>query len=353
MLIENPVYRAQIKNALQKNRLNMDMLSHTSILITGASGMIGSALVDFLLFINEEYKSEIQIYALGRTKEKLELRFRSSLCKGFLHIVEADISKPYELTEHVDYIIHGASNADPVMMAKFPVDTLLANVIGINTVLNIGKATNCKRILYISSGEMYGQADATQSQGFVENYSGFVDYSSPRSCYPSGKRAAEVLCQSYRVQYDVDAVIVRPCHCYGPTMTESDSRAVSQFFRSIINNQYILLKSATALERSHCHVIDAASAILCVLTNGTAGNAYNIANPESQVTVQYFAERVAYWGKQSVHFASPNTNERLGFSPVKRAVLNSDKLKDLHWIPTINLDEGIRSTLDILRDVCR
>src|SRR5699024_8541963 len=117
---------------------------------------------------------------------------------------------------------------------NYPVDTLLGNVTGTDHFLEYARTHGTKRFLYVSSGEMYGQPDASDERlkdGFYESYCGSVDYSDPRSCYPSGKRAAETLCQSYISQYDMEAVIVRPCHCYGPTQTESDTRAVSQFIR--------------------------------------------------------------------------------------------------------------------------
>ena len=319
-------------------------------MITGAAGMLGSALVDMLIYLNEVYQYNIKIFALGRTASKLCERFGEYVDRKYFNLITLDISKELHLDHAVDYIIHAASNADPYMMANYPVDTLLTNVVGMNNVLDLARRKKSKRVLYVSSGEMYGQPDDSLSNGFHEEYCGVVDYSNPRSCYPSGKRAAEVLCQSYITQYDVDVVIVRPCHCYGPTMTSSDSRAMSQFFRKVIQGEDIVLKSDGSLERSHCYVLDAVNAMMYVLLEGEKGEAYNIADSESNASIKTIATLIAQQKQKSVVFDIPSEIEKQGFSKVVKAVLNSNKLMNIGWLPLIHLDEGIKSTLKILED---
>ena len=206
-----------------------------------------------------------------------------------------------------------------------------------------------QRFLFVSSGEMYGQPNANLDD-FVEEYCGYVDHTSSRACYPTGKRAAEVLCQSYISQYNIDAVIVRPCHIFGPTMTRRDSRAVSEFLWNAVDGKDIVLKSAGLVERSHCYVVDAAKAILQVLIAGECGKAYNIADRQYEMTIRDFAKKAAHAGGCKVVFENPSDIEVQGYSKVSRAVLDSSRLEALGWKPEHDQLSAIEKTVAILRE---
>lgn len=321
-------------------------LNGRTVLITGATGMICSCLVDFLLCWNA-HGGNIKIIVSSRKKDRLQRRFGKET--PLFQMVEWDAKEALQIDILADYIVHGASNADPINFAERPVDTLLANVLGTYELLEYGQRCGMKRLLYISSGEMYGQPDPAMSD-FVETYCGPVNYLSSRSCYPAGKRASESLCQSYISQYGLDAVIVRPCHIFGPTMLQQDSRAVSEFFRNAVSGKNIVLKSAGLLERSHCYVVDAAAAILFVLLKGDRGGAYNIADPNYQMTIRSFAEAVAKAGRTRVVYEKPNEIETAGYSAVRRAVLDAAKLQALGWRPYDKEMSKIEMTVRILQD---
>lgn len=349
MLLKNRFYLRQIEAAVNHLGNNIYDLRQSAVLVTGGAGMLGSCVVDMLLYLNEWQDFHIQIYAAGRTGKNIYRRFGSYCGKDYFHVVEADFSREQELDVPVDYVIHAASNADPFMFANAPVDTLLANVVGIKNVLELAKNSHVKRALYVSSGEMYGQPDDSVADGFYEDFCGFVDYKDARSCYPAGKRAAEVLCQSYIQQYGLDVVIARPCHCYGPTMTEKDSRALSQFFRCVLSGDDIVLKSYGETVRSHCYAVDAAAGILTAMLKGGCGEAYNIADPASVASIREAAELIAREAGKKVCFDVPGETEKRGFSKVNRAVLNSEKIFSLGWRPQTDLRTGVHDTLTILR----
>ena len=195
---------------------------------------------------------------------------------------------------------------------------------------------------------MYGLLDE-KNTSFSEDYVGYLDYSSPRTSYPSGKRATEVLCQSYISQYDADIVIARPCHIYGPTMKENDSRAICQFIRSGSKGKDIVLKSDGLLERSHCYVIDSATALLYILAFGENGEAYNISDRKSQCTIKELAEKIAEVSSVDIKFEIPTQNEKASFSKVNKAVLSSEKLEMLEWSAVTNLEDGIEKTINHLK----
>lgn len=350
MLLDNEEYLRQIRRMLDISNVPWDDLDGKSVLVTGAAGMLGSAAIDVLVYCNEYTSMKINIYALGRTGCKIEERYGVVSKKDYFHVIEADIVHPLVFDCQIDYIIHAASNANPYMYANYPVDTLLSNVSGTNHLLEYARKHHTKRTLYVSSGEMYGQPDDTLVQGFYENYCGYVDYSDSRSCYPAGKRAAENLCQCYISQYGVEAVIVRPCHCYGPTQTSSDTRALSQFVRKVLDGEDIVLKSDGSLERTHCYVLDAVQAMYLVLLTAPNGEAYNIADNRSDASIRQIAELISEARGRQVRFELPDRIEKKGFSRVSRAVLDGDKLLGIGWKPIWKLKEGIESTLDILEN---
>ncbi|HIS68798.1 MAG TPA: NAD-dependent epimerase/dehydratase family protein [Candidatus Gallacutalibacter stercoravium] len=328
--------------------LPCELFDKKSVLVTGATGMIGSCIVDILLKMVSKYQLDISIFATGRSLERLNKRFDYALNIPNLHFLEMDLASASISDFSADFIIHAASSADPVSFAKEPVNIMMANILGTKNLIETGRRNHLQRFVYISSGEIYGQPNETMDD-FVESYSGFLDYSSPRSCYPSAKRATEVLCQSYISQYDLDCVIARPCHIFGPTLTTSDSRAASEFIRSAANGKDIVLKSAGLVERSHCYVVDAAQAILFLLIHGEKGQAYNISDTKYQMTIRDFAQQAANAGNCQLIFSNPSDLEQKGYSKITRQVLSAGKIKNLGWEPRLSPTSNIAKSVDILK----
>lgn len=339
-LLDSERYASSLANAAAG--IDLNLLRNKTVLVTGASGMLGSCLVDLL-----RYDGHSRVIAMGRDAAYAQERFGPSDENYIFY--QGDVCVPLaDFHEHVDYIIHAASNADPVRMAKYPVDTLLANVQGTKNLLDYGLSHGMKRFLFVSSGEVYGQPNENLD-GFTEPYCGPLDLSNPRSCYPAGKRAAEVLCQSYISQYGADAVIVRPCHLFGPTMTRRDSRAVSEFLWSAVDGRDIVMKSAGLTERSHCYVVDAMAALLTVLLKGTCGASYNIADRRYQMRIRDFAEQAAEAGGCKVLYEAPSELERAGYSKASRMVLDASRLEGLGWQP--GAEGAIEETVRVLREL--
>lgn len=312
--------------------------------------MLGSCLADAVMVWNRQQAEPCRMVAVGRNLEKTRERFEPFWNNKNFIFIQQDVCKPFEnFSAQVDFIIHAASPADPVNMAKYPADTLLANVLGTKNLLEYGLAQGMERFLFVSSGEAYGQPDENQDD-FVEGYCGPLDLTSPRSCYPEGKRAAEVLCQSYRSQFGADVVIVRPCHLFGPTMSRSDSRAVAEFLWAAAEGRDIVLKSDGLKERSHCYVADAVQGLLAALEKGESGQAYNIADRRYQMTIRAFAEQAAEAGGCRVVFDLPSDMESRGYSRVSRQVLDAGKLEGLGWKPGYSIENGVAEAIRILRE---
>lgn len=322
-----------------------DSLVDKRMLITGAGGLIGSTLVDYLMQWNRAGKA-IELYVLGRDSRALEDRFQEYINKPFFHVLEGDVSTA-ELDVSVDYIVHAASPAHPVAYSQMPVDVMKANILGTLNLLELAK-TNEARLLFLSSGEIYGISSDSDS-AFRESDYGYIDITDPRSCYPEGKRAAETLCASYHAQYGVDTVVARLCHVYGPAITEKNSRADAQFLRKVLNHEDIMMKSPGTQVRSFCHVKDAARGLLYILARGVSGEAYNVANRNSVATVREFAETLATVGGVGICNECPPAEEARGYSRVQRAVLDASKLEALDWTPQYDLFAGVREMLNEIK----
>jgi nucleoside-diphosphate-sugar epimerase len=350
MSYTNSYYQEDVEQAICQT-IHMDNLAGHKILITGATGLIGSYIVDMLMHWNEsqEKKDKVVVYASGRSEKRLRERFSCYKIQDELKFVEYDVTERITFDFPIDEIIHAASNAYPAVFQKDPVGTMMSNIYGTQALLDYGKKHGMKRFLFISSGEIYGQGDA-HMEAFTEDYSGYVNPTEVRSCYPMSKRAAETLCVSYAQQYSVDAIIVRPSHTYGPNATKSDNRANVQFVNDVLQGRDIVMKSAGRQMRSYTYIADAASAILTVLINGESGKAYNIANKNARATIAEFAQILADLAGRKVIFQCPNELEKGQLTPIEKAVLDSSRLEQLGWRGNYDVQTGLKRILAILKN---
>ncbi len=322
-----------------KQDLPWEKLSGANILVTGATGLIGGCLVETLMM---NPKRDYQVYASGRNEDRARKRFKVFVGDAAFHFVKYDVMQPLESDVRFDYIIHAASNASPNFFANSPVEVIKSNIDGVANLMDYGLSHGMKRFLYVSSGEVYGEGDG---RVFTEDYSGYVDCTKPRSCYPSSKRAAETLCVSYAAEYGVDVVIARPCHVYGPHFTEQDNRVYAQFIRNVLRGEDIVMKSTGEQFRSWCYVVDCVSALLHILLNGVSGEAYNIADADSNISIKELAETVAAIGGRNVVFDIPDADEKKGFNVVAKSVFSTDKVVSLGWHSMSHIKEGLKKTI--------
>ena len=361
---------------------NLERLFGCSLLITCATGMIGSAVADLIFYLNQQKQANIHLLLAGRSREKMQRRFSHFQMDRDYEFIFFEATDPAIMDLNADYIIHTASNASPAAYTKQPAETMLANLVGLNALLDLMCRSYTRRLLYVSSSEVYGtrmsQKVAGENPGnnraleekkthgtepgtssmsaslssvpYREDEYGYVDLLNPRACYPCAKRAAETLCISYDAEYKTDTVIVRPGHIYGPSITASDTRASAQFTRNAVLGQDIVMKSAGAQLRSYCYTLDCASAILTVLLNGQRSTAYNISNPNSIVTIRELAEALAKAAGTKVICQEATASEKKGYNLMDNSSLDSSLLESLGWRPCFSLEEGAAKTIEYLRE---
>ena len=338
----HPLYQEDLRRILKAD-LPWEALDGRSLLISGATGLIGSCLVDALMT-----RGGSRVIALGRSREKARGRFAGWWDNGNFRFLQHDITAPLSLPEPVDYVIHLASATHPLAYATDPIGTIEANVAGTRNLLE--SAVGARRFLFASSNEIYGE-NRGDVELFDESYMGYIDCNALRAGYPESKRCGEALCQAYIRQKGVDAVIARLTRSYGPTLLRSDTKALSQFLWKGLAGEDIVLKSDGSQLYSYTYAADAVAGLLTVLLKGRCGAAYNVAEESFDVPLRKMAKLVADAAGTRVVFDLPERTEAAGFSKVTKARLDGSRLRALGWKAAVAPEEGIRRTLAILKSL--
>lgn len=338
-MIRNQLYRKSLEKLIP-----FIETERKAILITGASGLIGSTIVD-LFMLGQKLGKDNHIFALGRSQTNLESRFSEYLSQKNFHILEQDICNPLPQDADFDYIIHGASNADPTKYAKFPVETMLTNLQGGINILEYGRSNTKCKITILSTFEVYGNVG---KDSYEETDAGVVDINALRSCYPESKRALEVLARSYHHEYGVHVNVARLCSIFGPTMSQEDSKAHAQFLWNAVRHQNIALKSDGSQRRTYCYVNDAITAILCILFHGKEAESFNVCNENCVVSISELAALIAKKVGVNVVFESPSEFEQKAYSKTQNCILDNSKLRELRWKGQYTINEAIDECIDIM-----
>lgn len=347
-MIAHPLYQQDVASTAAVD-VPWAKLANKSILITGASGLIGSFLVDVLMTQNQQHDRHIHIYALGRSEAHARAEFSDYWADPLFDFVSHDVNLPLTDVQlgTVDYVLHLASNTHPRAYATDPIGTITANIIGTQNLLEFAVAHHASRFAFASSNEIYGENRGDVAL-FAEDYCGYINSNTLRAGYPESKRAGEALCQAYMAQKGLPIVIPRLTRTYGPTMRNSDSKAIAQFLDNGLAKEDIVLKSAGTQDYSFTYVADAVSGLLAVLLVGADGEAYNIADAASNITLRELAETIAAQAGTKVIFDLPDATEKAGFSKATKALLDPAKLQALGWQAQFDMPTGIAHTLTIL-----
>lgn len=335
-------------------QLDWNRMSGKSVVISGGTGMIGSFLVDTIMYRNEHFNQNTDVYVIGRSKDKLEMRFGKYLDSALFHAVCWDINQPADMAVWTDidisYMIHAASNTHPVAYASDPIGTISANVIGTNNMLSLASKCKCEKFVFLSSVEIYGE-NKGDTDAFAEDYLGYIDCNTLRAGYPESKRTGEALCRAYEKQEGLSVVIPRLSRVYGPSMLLTDTKALSQFILKGVKCEDIVLKSEGTQLFSYSYVADAVSAIIKIMLDGISGEAYNIVSKESDVRLRDIAQVIADYADKKVVFELPDAVESAGYSKATKAILDTGKIKELGWISMYDIKEGLQHTIEVLREV--
>ena len=348
-IYENEIYLKNIKEVADLD-IDWKQLKNSNFMITGATGLIGKFLVDTILYLDETKKLNCHIIAIGRNKEKAKSRFSKYFDSKNFEFVELDINDKIEYSGKVDYILHAASSTHPLQYSNYPITTITTNVIALNNLLKFGYEKKIKRFIFASSVEIYGQNKGDVDY-FDEKYLGYIDCNTLRAGYPESKRVGEALCQAYIKEKEMNIVIPRLSRTFGPTLLDSDTKALSQFIRNGVNKENIVLKSEGNQLFSYTYVTDAVKGILYTLFYGENGEAYNVSDPKFDITLRDLAKNIASIVGTEVIFDLPSEEERKGYSTATKAIMDGSKIKELGFSVDSDFKTRLEETIEVLRSI--
>lgn len=301
------------------------------ILVTGGAGFIGSHLCRRL--INEGH----QVICLDNLFTGTRNNVKDLIDKSNFELIIQDVTQPIQL-DNIDQIYNLACPASPIHYQYNPVKTVETNVIGAINVLNLAKRTGAC-VLQASTSEVYGDPTVHPQK---EEYWGNVNPIGIRSCYDEGKRAAETLFFDYHRQYGVDIKVVRIFNTYGPNIQKNDGRVVSNFIVQAIEGKDITIYGDGLQTRSFCFVSDLVEGIVRLMNSDKAiTGPINIGNP-SEFTVKQLAEMIISMTKsESTIVYKPLPQD----DPKKRKPDITLAMRELEWIPMVEIHEGLEKTI--------
>lgn len=321
----------------------MNELQGKTVLVTGATGLIGSHLVGRLL--NEN----VRVVAIGRSEEKLKTIFKDSLGNDHFHYVVGNIAEkiPDEV-KSVDLIFHAASPISGQEIRNVPVDVIEANLSGTKSCLEYLRKQKSEkgvngRLIVFSSVTVYGNNSGDDITVDETDTCIAEALEADTAVYSESKRMIEVISRAYFKQYDVDSVIVRIGYVYGFAESRPNT-AFYEFINKAIRGEDIVLNNSGIARRDNIYVSDVVDALILLAAKGKAGEVYNISSFGEKghfKAIDEIAEIIsssvnAQTGKNVQVIRRQSTDKR---NP--GVLVDNHKLKSLGWELKMDINEGV------------
>jgi UDP-glucuronate decarboxylase len=325
------------------DRLESDAyrLSGKTILLTGARGFLGRYFLEVFRQLNETVLAEpVRVIALDNLITGTEMAAEIP----FVRFIEHDVTRPLEVTEPIDFVIHAAGIASPTYYRQYPLETMDVAIAGTRRMLDLAVRKQA-RFTFFSSSEIYGDPDARHVPT-SETYRGHVACQGPRACYDESKRVGETLCYVYHSHLGVHTNVIRPFNVYGPGMMKKDFRVLPNFAGRIIDGQPLSIYGSGNQTRTFCYITDAIVGFLLVALKGEAGEAYNIGTSTPEVSMLELVgaiERVL--GRTVAKEVVDYPSNYPGDEPNRRCPDLGKALLHLGYEPQVDLDEGLKRFL--------
>ncbi len=321
--------------------IDFHQLRGSSVLVTGATGLVGSMLVKALACCNRVHNLGMTILPMVRNEKKAQAVFGDMIDRADISLVKADILSPITVDGDVDYIIHGASVTTSKTFVTEPVETIRVAIDGTENLLKLAREKRVKSMVYISSMEAFGITNPSL-ESVKEEDLGYIDVMNVRSSYSEGKRICELLCAAYAHEYHVPVRVARLAQTFGAGVSKEEGRVFAQFAKSAMVGEDIVLHTKGESTGNYCYTADAVAGLITILLKGDTGEVYTVANPATTIQIKDMAKMVADTlsnGKTKVVFDIPEDALTYGYAPDVAMHLNSDKLQGLGWKPRYNLPQ--------------
>lgn len=342
----NKILNEDIIQTIDDQKELLESYRHKSILVTGATGLIGRILLKTLCKANEKMGLKLTLIALARNPNKVE-RIFSNIEKDSINFLYQDIRQKLDIDADIDFIFHTAAITQSKILIDQPIEAFQIQVNGTYNILEFSRLKNA-RVLYLSSMEIYGQPFIHGKS--TEKDLGYVDPLIIRNGYPEAKRSCEFLVSAFSQEHHVFGVNARLAQTFGPGVDQADTRVFAQFIRSAMNDQDIVLHTDGSSKGNYCYLQDTISALLLLIVKGESGESYNVVNERTNMTIKEMAELV------SNHFGNGNVKIEMdgvkhGYAPKVDLQMSSDKLQALGWKPTYDLEEMFDRTIQSFKEI--
>jgi len=310
-------------------------MSKPRVLITGGAGFLGSHLCD--RFLADGYEVICMDNLITGDLRNVEHLFADA----DFHFHHQDVTEFIHVPGRLDVVMHFASPASPIDYLELPIQTLKVGSLGTHKALGLAHAKGA-RFLLASTSECYGDPLVHPQR---EDYWGNVNPVGPRGVYDEAKRFAEAMTMAYHRYHGVDTRIVRIFNTYGPRMRLNDGRALPAFMSQALRGEDLTVFGDGSQTRSFCYVSDLVEGIWRLLHSDEVMPT-NIGNP-NEMTILEFAEKVLeLTGARSkiVYRPLPQDDPKVRQPDISKAK------RLLGWEPRVNLDEGLRRTLEYFRE---
>lgn len=329
---------------IYNSAVNWRMYQDKTILVSGATGRLGRYILETLVDVDLKYNLNLRVIGLARSRDKVQSVFGSILEFPNVNFLYQDIQEPVSYEGAIDYIFHTAGPAAPRDFKDTCVETLWAHVAGTRNMLELARKKQAKRVFYISTVETYGEW--LREENITEEDMGPLRHLNSRACYPEAKRLCETMLASYKDEYDIDYCGVRFSHTLGPGIELEDGRAFAEFINCALKGQDIILHSKGNAMRTYTYVADAINAVFLIMEKGES-ILYNVSTDENLISIKDLAELIASLapsGKVKVTFSKEASN--LPYLPFKLAIMDTRKIRDLGWEPTVNNHDLFKWTIE-------
>lgn len=334
-------YSEDVERLAVDDRIAWERLDGSTVVVTGATGLIGGLLARVLVRRNEVVGAGIRVVLPVRNVAKAQAAFGEA---AGVRIVDWDASAgTVPELDACDYVVHCASNTDSRLMVERPVDTITTTVAGTQAMLELARAHDA-RMCFVSSMEVYGSG---ADDALDESRGGELDAMSVRSSYPQAKQLAETLCAAYAGQYGTNVCVARLAQSFGPGIANADRRVFAEFARCCLEGRDIALLTDGSKQNMYVYTADAVRALLTLATRGERGLAYNVANEDTFCSIYQMAQMVAKaFGTttQVTRVVDEDAARRYAVSGSIR--MDVSRMRALGWEPDYQLVDLYRRMID-------
>lgn len=339
MWLNNEMYQEELNDNISRKNIDWKLLQNQTVFITGGTGLIGSSIINTILYANKILKLNCKVIALVRNLENAKLVFKEQLLENLgLELVEGNVCDELKITEKIDFIIHTASQTSSKKFIENSIETIDTSLVGTKNTLELARKNKIKNYVFLSTMEVYGTPHTDEK--ITEEHGTNLNTMDVRNCYPISKIMAENLCTCYAKKYNFNINVLRLTQTFGSGVSYEDSRVFAEFAKCAIENKDIILHTKGDTKRSYLYTSDAVNAILLVMLKGKEYEIYNVANEKTYCSILEMAELVAEKNdKINVKCVIDENIEKFGYAPTLCMNLSTEKIEKLGWKAQNNLSD--------------